>query len=161
MVEAIVGCFLSFSTAAPGFLFKSCSHTLTTAIPMRLSCRVIRLSRIRVASIFARHKALSLDFQTGYRHPCQKSLSTNNAIVPFANMKSGLPGSRDAFRRNLRPTIRRVSATRPSSCVLLLRTRAIRSDRSRGVRKSRMPATSRGFISRNSRHRGKTRRRPR
>ena len=74
-----------------GFLSMSCSHSLRTDHPSRLSFRVYLLSRLMLFSILSRQNFFASLFFWLYLYPCQKSPSQKITILFLLCAKSGLP----------------------------------------------------------------------
>ena len=69
----------------------SCSHSLRTDHPSRLSFRPYLLSRLMLFSILSRQNFFASLFFWLYLYPCQKSPSQNIAILFLLCAKSGFP----------------------------------------------------------------------
>jgi hypothetical protein len=69
----------------------SCSHSLRTDHPSRLSFRPYLLSRLMLFSILSRQNFFASLFFWPYLYPCQKSPSQKITILFLLCAKSGLP----------------------------------------------------------------------
>ena len=69
----------------------SCSQSLRTDHPSRLSLRLYLLSRLMLFSILSRQYFFAGFFFSSYLYPCQKSPSQKIAILFLLCAKSGLP----------------------------------------------------------------------
>ena len=69
----------------------SCSHSLRTDHPSRLSFRAYLLSRLMLFSILSRQNFFASLFFWPYLYPCQKSPSQKTAILFLLCAKSGFP----------------------------------------------------------------------
>ena len=74
-----------------GSFSMSCSHSLRTDHPSRLSFRLYLLSRLMLFSILSRQNFFGSLFFCPYLYPCQKSPSQNIAIFFLLCAKSGFP----------------------------------------------------------------------
>jgi len=74
-----------------GSFSMSCSHSLRTDHPSRLSLLLYLLSRLMLFSILSRQYFFAGFFFSPYLYPCQKSPSQNIAILFLLCAKSGLP----------------------------------------------------------------------
>src|ERR1035438_5866942 len=90
--------FFNFTITSPAqpsrLFFISCSQKRITVQPCLISICVTSISRCIFLSIFGIQYALfvaSFFFFCSQSYPCQKSPSTNTAILYFVNMISGLP----------------------------------------------------------------------
>jgi len=74
-----------------GFFSMSCSQSLRTDHPSRLSLRLYLLSRLMLLSILSRQYFFLGFFFSPYLYPCQKSPSQKIATLFLLCAKSGLP----------------------------------------------------------------------
>lgn len=110
----------------------SCSQTRTTVHPRVRSCRVCRLSRARLSSIFSSHHA---EFDRGTRkwrgQPCQKHPSKNTQTSCRRKTRSAAHRNSVTGRQFLRKR-------NPNEWMRLLRHRSAKEPRCRKLRIARL-----------------------
>ena len=99
---------------------SSCSHTRTTRHPAARRRRVVSASRLRFASILARHHSrFTFGHVACFEHPCQKHPSTNTASRARAKVRSArrrVPGTPWSTRKR-RPRLCRTDRSASSQGV--------------------------------------------
>ena len=118
----------------------SCSHSLRTDHPSRLSFRPYLLSRLMLFSILSRQNFFASLFFWLYLYPCQKSPSQNITILFLLCAKSGLPYI-FGYISNLYPVSASIRLMMMSIFVLLQRILDMTHDLFSGVKMSVMQKT--------------------